>query len=501
LESGAYRIGLPIAVPRRPKPTSPKRRIAQLDLLLTASPDALEALFERAGLLREQGRFEEAKRDYLELIRLQPTDFRALNDFGALALKAGYKDAARSLFTEAVRHHPNNPMGRVNLATLLFLLGELDQAREHFEAALRLDPHHVHAHRGMGNLLAETGDQAGARWHREKGFRTRFLTTLPYRGDQTPIRILLLVSAAGGNTPMTSFLDDHVFETHVLVTEYYDAKVPLPPHDVVFNSVGDADICREALEAASALIKRTQCPVINHPLAVLKTGRLSNVMRLRGLPNVVVPRMAVCKREMLMGSAAASLVEDGGFTFPLLVRAPGFHTGQYFHRVDDLAGLASAASQIPGDDVWLIEQLDARDTNGMFRKLRVMMIDGQLYPLHLAISKSWKVHYFTAGMALAPEHRLVDGEFLQDMEHAIGTRAVAALRQICVTLDLDYAGIDFAVSERGEILFFEANATMVMAPLSADSKWDYRRPAFDAVFAAVRRMIDERAMQRHSASA
>jgi hypothetical protein len=488
-------------VPRRPKPTPPKRRIAQLDRLLVASPDALEALFERAGLLREQGRFEEAKRDYLELIRLQPTDFRALNDFGALALKVGYKDAARSLFSEAVRHHPNNPMGRVNLATLMFLLGELDQAREHFETALRLDPHHVHAHRGMGNLLAETGDQAGARWHREKGFRTRFLTTLPYRGDQTPIRILLLVSAAGGNTPMTSFLDDHIFETHVLVTEYYDAKVPLPPHDVVFNSVGDADICREALEAACALIKRTQCPVINHPLAVLKTGRLSNVIRLRGLPNVVVPRMAVCKREMLMGPVAASLVGEGGFTFPLLVRAPGFHTGQYFHRVDDLAGLRAAASQIPGDDVWLIEQLDARDANGMFRKLRVMLIDGQLYPLHLAISKSWKVHYFTAGMAQAPEHRLVDGEFLENMERAIGTPAVAALRQICVTLDLDYAGIDFAVGERGEILFFEANATMVMAPLSADSKWDYRRPAFDAVFAAVRRMIIERATQRESVSA
>ena len=124
-------------MPRRPKPTPLKLRIAQLDRLLAANSDALDVLAERAGLLRELGRFEEAKRDYLELIRLQPTDFRALNDFGTLVLKAGYKDAARSLFSEAVRHHPDNPMGRVNLATLLFLLGELDQAREHFEAALR----------------------------------------------------------------------------------------------------------------------------------------------------------------------------------------------------------------------------------------------------------------------------------------------------------------------------------------------------------------------------
>ncbi len=488
-------------MPRRPKPTPLKRRIEQLDRVLAASPDALEPRFERAGLLRELGRFEEAKSDYLELIRARPTDFRALNDFGTLVLKAGYKDAARSLFSETVRHHPDNPMGRVNLATLLFLLGELEQAREHFEAALRVDPRHVHAHRGMGNLLAEIGDQAGARWHRDKGFRTRFLTTLPYRGDQTPIRVLLLVSAAGGNTPMTSFLDDHVFETHVLVTEYYDAKRPLPPHDVVFNGVGDADICREALEAASTLIKRTQRPVINHPLAVLKTGRLSNVTRLRGLPDVIAPRMASCKREMLMGPGAAGFVEDGGFSFPLLVRTPGFHTGQYFCRVEDLSGLAGAAAQIPGDDVWLIEQLDARDASGLYRKLRVMLIDGQLYPLHLAISKDWKVHYFTAGMADAPQHRLVDGEFLEDMAGAIGTPAVAGLKRVCATLELDYAGIDFAVNARGEVLFFEANATMVMAPLSADPKWDYRRPAFDAVFAAVRRMMTERAAERSVASA
>jgi hypothetical protein len=487
--------------PRRLKPTPPKRRIEQLDRLLAASPDAVEARFERAGLLREQGRFEEAKRDYLELIRLRPTDFTALNDFGTLVLKAGYKDAAHSLFNEAVRHHPNNPMGHVNLATLLFLLGELEQAREHFEAALRLDPHHVHAHRGMGNLLAETGDQAGARWHREKGFRTRFLTTLPYRGDQAPIRILLLVSGAGGNTPMTSFLDDHVFETHVVVADYYDPKTPLPPHDVVFNGIGDADICSDGLEAACTLIKRTQRPVINHPLAVLKTGRLSNVMRFRGVRNVVVPRMVSCKRRMLTGPDAASFVGDGGFSFPLMVRAPGFHTGQYFHRIEDIAGLAAAAAEMPGDDVWLIEKLDARDVNGMYRKLRVMLIDGQLYPLHLAISKDWKVHYFTAGMADAPEHRLVDGEFLADMERAIGTPAVAALKKIYATLGLDYAGIDFAVNARGEILFFEANATMVMAPLSADPKWDYRRPAFDAVFAAVRRMITERAAHRSVASA
>jgi hypothetical protein len=486
---------------RRPKPTPSTSRIDQLDKLLLREPEAFKARFERAGLLREQGRYDEAKRDYLELIRLRPTDFGVLNDFGTLALKAGYKDAALSLFNEAVRHHPDNPMGHVNLANLLFQTDEKEQAREHFEAALQADPDHVHAHRGMSNLLAEAGDKVGALRHRDKGFRTHFLTTFPYRGDKTPVRLLLLMSAAGGNTPMTSFLDDHYFETHVLVTEYYDPKASLPPHDVVFNCIGDADICREGLEAACVVARRTHRPVINHPLAVLNTGRLSNVMRLRSVPDVIVPQMAALKREMLTGPEASACVAGCGFAFPLLIRAPGFHTGQHFFRIEDLPELISIAAAIPGDDVWLIEQLDSRDARGMYRKLRVMMIDGKLYPLHLAISNNWKVHYFRADMADSPENRAVDGQFLNDMKGAIGAPAVAALERICATLALDYAGIDFAVNAAGKVLFFEANATMVMAPLSADPKWDYRRPAFDSVFAAVRRMIVDRSVQESAATA
>jgi hypothetical protein len=41
-------------------------RIDELDRVLARDPEAIAARFERAGLLREQGLFEPAKRDYLE---------------------------------------------------------------------------------------------------------------------------------------------------------------------------------------------------------------------------------------------------------------------------------------------------------------------------------------------------------------------------------------------------------------------------------------------------
>jgi glutathione synthase/RimK-type ligase-like ATP-grasp enzyme len=352
----------------------------------------------------------------------------------------------------------------------------------------------------MANLLAELGDHAGAKRHRDQGFAGHFLTALPYRGERPPLRVLLLVSASGGNTPTDTLLDDRSFHTTVLVAEYYDPKVALPAHDLIFNSIGDADLCRDGLDAAAALLARTSRPVINHPAMVRKSGRAANVERLRGVANVVVPRIATVPKRLL-ASAAPDALASRGFAFPLLVRAPGFHTGRYFSRVESLEELAAAIATLPGENVWLIEQLDARDGAGMFRKLRVMIVDRQLYPLHLAISRTWKVHYFRADMAESADNRRHDAAFLDDMTSTIGARGVAALARIADILDLDYGGIDFAIDGEGNILLFEANATMVMVPLAADPKWDYRRPAFDAVFAAVRTMLMDRAAAASAASA
>jgi hypothetical protein len=240
------------------------------------------------------------------------------------------------------------------------------------------------------------------------------------------------------------------------------------------------------------VLARTALPVINNPAAVLATGRLSNAERLRGLAGVVVPRMAKLPRLLLSSAEAGALVARHGIAFPLLVRAPGFHTGRHFVRADTPQDLAAAAAALPGDDLWIIERLDARGVDGKFRKCRVMIVDGRLYPLHLAISADWKVHYFTADMADSTEHRARDAEFLDDMAGVVGPRGMAALAAIGAALGLDYGGIDFAVNPEGEILFFEANATMVVYLPSHDPRWAYRRGAVERVLSAVRAMMLER---------
>ncbi len=177
------------------------------------------------------------------------------------------------------------------------------------------------------------------------------------------------------------------------------------------------------------------------------------------------------------------------------MRAPGFHTGQFFERVETHDRLAAALSNWPGDQALVMSWLDAQGADGRWRKYRAMLVGGRILPLHLAVSRSWKVHYFTADMEAEAAYRAEDAAFLADMAGVLGPEALAALGRIQAELGLDYAGVDFALGPAGEVLLFEANATMVVLPPAAGVLWDYRRPAAEAVIEAVRAMIIERASE------
>ena len=460
---------------------------------MAEDPEAVAPRLERAGLLAELGRTGEAREAYLDILARAPSDRLALNNLGTLLWDSGYRTAARTAYAEAAARHPGDAMSQVNLANALYQSGEFESAREHYETALRCAPDSPKAHQGLAYALAELGDAAGAAWHRRKGFEHCAVERLPYRGEGPPVPLLLLVSALGGNIPTRNFLDDRVFETTAVVSEFFDLSQPLPPHRLIFNAIGDADLAAEGLAAAQAVTALSGAPVLNAPAAVMATGRADTARRLSRLPGVIAPRIVTLPRERLTAPDAATTLACQGLQFPMLVRSPGFHTGRHFVRVERAGEMAAAVAGLPGEGLTAIEYLDSRGADGQVRKYRVMAIAGRLYPLHVAISSHWKVHYFTAEMAEDTEHRAEDARFLENMAAVLGPRAMAGLEAIQRTLGLDYAGIDFGLSPAGDVLLFESNATMVVNPPEPDERWAYRRPAVDRIFAAVRRLLLEKA--------
>ena len=82
------------------------------------------------------------------------------------------------------------------------------------------------------------------------------------------------------------------------------------------------------------------------------------------------------------------------------------------------------------------------------------------------------------------------------MPRALGARAMSALEGIRDRLGLDYAGIDFGLDAQGNVLFFEANASMTIHPPAADERWMFRREPVARILDAARNLFVERAGTR-----
>jgi hypothetical protein len=469
-----------------------ERALEAVEARLSTKASDLDLQAERAGLLAALGRTEMARQRYLEILGQDPTHFTTLNNFGVLLHETNFRTAARTLFSEAVARHPHEPLGHVNLANLLMYEDDLDGARTHYEIALRLDPGNVHAHQRLSGLFHETGELEAMRRHRRLGFAGQPISSLAYLGEGEPIPLLVLTSTPGGDIAWPDLIDAQVFAVTTLVVEFYDPTAPLPPHRLIFNAIGDADLSRADLLAAQALTARSAAPVINDPAKVLPTGRVDNAARLGALPSVVAPKIAILARETFADAGVVERLAHEGLGFPLLLRSPGFHTGRHFVRVDRPEDLPPAAASLPGPELMAMQYLDARGPDGLARKYRVMMIDGRLYPLHLAVSSDWKVHYASSAMSGDAGLQAEEALFLERMPEVLGERAMAALAVIQTTLGLDYGGVDFALSPAGELLLFEANAVMKIVPPDASSQWDYRRNAVGRASAAARRMVAEK---------
>src|SRR5262249_43507198 len=134
-----------------------------------------------------------------------------------------------------------------------------------------------------------------------------------------------------------------------LIADYFDEELELPEHHVAFNAIGDADRCAAALLRADAIVRRSPAPVLNAPANILQTGRVANAKRLGAIEGVTTAFTELFERNLFARDDAAAALAGRGIGWPLLLRAPGFHTGHHFLKVDEPAALPEAVRALPGD--------------------------------------------------------------------------------------------------------------------------------------------------------
>jgi hypothetical protein len=377
----------------------------------------------------------------------------------------------------------------VSLGILHYDMQDLAAAERELAHALMIDPDDAIAHAAISYIHQSRGDAPRASQHRTRAFRERNLIRLPYHGDGEAIRVLYLAAADGSNAPLDAELDPTVFDTHILMPEYFSEGAALPAHDLLVVGIGDADAAPGALASAQSIAEKSPATVFNPPERVAACTRHGNWQRLRAIAGVRTPACLRLPKAALLAAGAAQRLSRFGLTFPLLLRATGFMGADHLYRVDDPADLALTIERIPSNDVLVIEYIDTRGAYGLYRKFRVLSIGGALMPVHVIIAHDWKLRARRAELLQAREHQSEEAHFLLDMPGMLGPRIMAALTGISDALALDYVGIDFAIDGNGELVLFEANPAMAVTDPPLGSHWGRRHEAVRRIRDTLRSML------------
>ncbi len=264
------------------------------------------------------------------------------------------------------------------------------------------------------------------------------------------------------------------------------AHPQLPDYDLVFNAMGEPDMTSRFTGQVQQFIQHCDKPVLNWPDAVARTSRDRAFELFGSIDDLLLPRV------WRLGVDAAL---PANLHWPLLARPAGSHGGEGLTRVNDASELAAFRADFSGREIYLNEWVDYRSKDGFYRKYRMVFIDGQPFPYHLAISSHWMVHYATADMLV--DWKLTEEQrFLDDPAVVFGQRGMAAIQAIGRRMGLAFAGADVSLLPDGRVLLFEANATMLVHPEREQQKLLFKNPYVDRIYAAFDELLAHHADSR-----
>ena len=443
--------------------------LAALDRCLEIDPDYAVAHDNRGMVLYDSGRFMEAAQAHLMALARTPAD--AVPERIALLLH----------FSKAAGEG-----------------GELEAAEQACRVILGMDAEHGDTMDHLASILDRLRRDDEALALRNRLARAQGLVRKG-RADRPEATILLLGGAGAGHVPTRYLFDPALFATLTLILlspDQPDAPLgrvgydQLATVDLVFNLLGEVERDGGQTGPVQALAARLGKPVLNPPPAVARTGRDQAPGLFGDIPGLLVPEIHLLTRAGMTDDrqAAAALARFAG---PVLVRPGGAHGGKDLALVDSPADLTGYLATVPADRFLLTAFHDFKGAREGYRKYRFIFIDRQPFPFHLAIADHWLVHYWRAEMGRVQWKRQEEEAFLTDWRQVFGP-AAAAVDQVARRLDLDYGGMDCSLLPDGRVLFFEANASMLVHLDDAEAEFPYKHRAVPRIREAITRMVRSR---------
>jgi hypothetical protein len=285
------------------------------------------------------------------------------------------------------------------------------------------------------------------------------------------------------NTPVELLFDPGAVTIHRWFVDPIRGVPPFPAFDAVFVAAGESQAAEPALRMLAELLPRQPKPILNDPAHIARLGRIPFAALFAGARSCRVVATTRLTREAYAAH---------GFPTPHIVRPVDSHGGHGLERIDDDAGRAAYLAQIDAPELYLQPFVDYRSADGFYRKYRIIFVDGEPYPFHLAISPRWMVHYYNAAMT---EHQWMRDEehaFLARMEDVFHGPLRDALDEAGRLLALDYVGIDCAIDRDGTLLIFEADNALLVHLLDDRALFPYKFAYVPRIYAALDAMVRRR---------
>ena len=121
-------------------------------------PSSARAHFNYGAALQQEGRLDEAEKQYNAALRFDPNYVKVYVNLGQLFVSKDKLDEAKKNYTKAIELEPQIGEVRAGYAYLLERLGEPDQARVEYENAIRLSPKSARLFYTYGAFLDKRGE-------------------------------------------------------------------------------------------------------------------------------------------------------------------------------------------------------------------------------------------------------------------------------------------------------------------------------------------------------
>jgi hypothetical protein len=312
----------------------------------------------------------------------------------------------------------------------------------------------------------------------------------------------VLAFAAPGNLMANTPIEFLLENADVILDVLYvtsDTAMPdiVPPHDVAFVAVAESTENTEILDLLARNLRTWPRPVLNEPDLISRLTRDGVWSRLASVPGAYMPINLRIDRASLASFARG---ETRGWPippncrFPIIARPIGSHAGEGLKKLDDRAAIVAYLAQQAQSEFFISPFVDYRGEDGLFRKYRIVLIDGAAYACHMAISSHWMIHYLNADMLDNGQNRAEEARFMQDFDASFGARHQQALREIARRCGLDYLVMDCGETRDGKLLVFEVGNAMIVHSMDPEQVFPYKASQMKKVFGAFQTMLRRRAL-------